>query len=209
MLPSTLPGARVLAFSYPKFNLDSKHGDQADYLHKAADDLLRSLDSVRRSEDHRKVPIVFIGAGFGGIVVQKAVGMASAKERSNTEDIQQTTTSEKNAEEGPPLLDLDRVAEVIFLDTPFPEELGGDLAGFFPPNVNLRMCGILDIVGKMEKVWKGTIESLWSEFWTPLCRRRETRISWFHSVSRKLLTPTKVRYSVSVSRFVRDHTKTS
>ncbi|KAK3362425.1 hypothetical protein B0T25DRAFT_6339 [Lasiosphaeria hispida] len=192
MLPRTLPGARVLTYTYPKLNLSSE-SDQSDYLDKAASSLLNALGGARQSaEDSDRVPIVFIGAGFGGIIVQKMIALAASKEALNASDKEsQATGKGKSAEmERLPLI-LDHIASVIFLDTSFPEEESEDSKGFFPANVNVRMCAIVEVMEEME--WKDSdVESVWNEFWTALCQRgHDARVLWFHSTGRTHGVPKK------------------
>ncbi|KAK3381256.1 hypothetical protein B0H63DRAFT_475184 [Podospora didyma] len=183
MLPKMLPGARVLAFSYPK--LRPKEGGQAGYFKRAAAELLSELAKARRSENaHIVVPVVFIGAGFGGLVIQIAIALAApaAAERAKSTTKENTAEPDKGVSLG-----LDQVADVIFLDTPFPDGSGHErLKRFFPANSNLRMCAIVQVMEKMEAQWKGlTVEKIWNEFWESLGRLApETRVTWFYQSQR-------------------------
>ncbi|KAK0730918.1 hypothetical protein B0H67DRAFT_54411 [Lasiosphaeris hirsuta] len=189
MLPRTLPGARVLTFTYPKLNLGSE-SDQSDYLDKAASSLLNALGGARQPEECEKVPVVFIGAGFGGIIVQKMITLAASKEALSAKE-KESQAAGKGVETERPPLTLDHIANVIFLDTSFPEEEDGDFKGFFPANVNVRMCAIVEVMEEME--WKDTdVESVWNEFWTSLCQGgHDTRLLWFHSTGRAHGVPKK------------------
>jgi len=184
MLPKALPGARVLAFSYPK--LRPKEGGQADYFDRAAQGLLDELAKHQRPEDANSlIPVVFIGAGFGGLVVQKAISLATPNPNTDAEsETAKSTIQEKSTEPEKNPADLSHIADIIFLDTPFPDGSGSKYT--FPANSNVRMCAIISVMEKMESQWKGlTISMIWNEFWESLSRLApDTRTTWFYSTSR-------------------------
>jgi len=194
MLPGIFPGARVLVFSYPKLRVKSMEGDQADYIESVSLGLLHELGQARHSHVYDKVPIVFIGAGLGGIIVQNVISLTAKKEDPSTEDPESKERG-KSAETERPPFELDHLADVVFLDTPFPNPESGVLKDFFPPNTNVRMCAIMEVMAKMEKLWEGIdAEIIWDRFWTSVCRLgKETRILWFHSTGRTHLPPKMVR----------------
>jgi len=186
MLPRTLPGARVFAFSYPKPDIRGDSGSLADYIDKAASGLLCELSRVRKSsraDNSGEVghPIVMIGAGLGGIILQRSLRHAAAH--------------------GGPLLQfslVEHVAEVIFLDTPFPRFKDGiglaDLDDFFPININVRMRAILKVMGILKTQCKeADVITIWNEFWQVLfqCSGLEARVLWFYSAGRASLLPKK------------------
>ncbi|RYO86349.1 hypothetical protein DL763_006736 [Monosporascus cannonballus] len=185
MMPKLLPGARILAFSYPRLKPKSigNKSEPAEYIDNAALGLRRELEKARPSIDYDNIPIVFIAAGFGGMVVQKAITMAATPNNISNDGpssgaADMTTVSEQSS------LGLDHLASVVFLDTPFPRTVSEELEGFFPSNSNARVCAILSI---MEKIWKeSNVESIWEEFWESICQPgQEARILWFYSTSRR------------------------
>ncbi|RYP77399.1 hypothetical protein DL771_001194 [Monosporascus sp. 5C6A] len=184
MLPRLLPGARILAFSYPRLKPKSigNKSEQAEYIDNAASGLRRELEKARASIDYDNIPIAFIAAGFGGMVVQKAITMAAAPNDASNDASSGAADMAMVPEQSS--LGLDHLADVVFLDTPFPRTVSKDLEGFFPSNSNARVCAILNI---MEKIWKGSnVESIWEEFWESICRpQQEARILWFYSTSRR------------------------
>jgi hypothetical protein len=83
-----------------------------------------------------------------------------------------------------PLFSLKQLADTIFLDTPFPDNKGGNLKHFFPVNVNVRVSAVFEVMGVIKPLWGGAgVESIWNKFWSTLFRRngQEPRILWFYS----------------------------
>lgn len=199
MLGKTLPGARILAFCYPKL-INLKDTDQAEYIGKAASALLHKLEDTRQTggdddNDYDKVPIVFIGSGIGGLVVQKTISLAAKRETPSQEDPTSAMIGKSTEIEG--RLKLAQIASVFFLDTPFPEDIeSGDSKDFFPSNLNVRMCAMIGVMDTMKALWKGAdVGSIWEEFCKSLSGHgQETRITWFYSTGRSNLSP-KVRWS--------------
>ncbi|KAK0713751.1 hypothetical protein B0T26DRAFT_873806 [Lasiosphaeria miniovina] len=74
-IPRDIPQSRVLSFSYPRFDKKS-HISLVSYVEKAATELLQRVKRSRQGELYENVPIIFIGYGFGGIVIQKAIQLA-------------------------------------------------------------------------------------------------------------------------------------
>ncbi|EPE32024.1 alpha/beta-Hydrolase [Glarea lozoyensis ATCC 20868] len=73
MLPKSLPRARVLQFNYTS----SPTGTPAEILRKIASELLERLSEARKNcGPGLSRPLVFIGHGFGGIVISQALIMA-------------------------------------------------------------------------------------------------------------------------------------
>jgi len=197
MLPRSLQGVRVLGFSYLAQHLkkllrdDAEENKRSDFIDRAASGLLRELEKARSSASCSDVPIVFIGAGFGGIVLQRAITLAVSKPRQAAGAAGKSTESE--AQTGNPRdeqvpeslpLHLNQIADIMFLDTPFPRKEGIGLTGFFPPDAaSLRATRIVRISNRMESEWDVPgIDKVWNQFWSALCRQGETtRISWFYS----------------------------
>ncbi|RYP13610.1 hypothetical protein DL765_006811 [Monosporascus sp. GIB2] len=126
MIPKLLPGARILAFSYPRLKPKSigNKGEPAEYIDNAALGLRGELEKARPSIDYDNIPIVFIAAGFGGMIVQKAITMAATPNNTSNDGpssgaADMTTVPEESS------LGLDHLANVVFLDTPFPKTSKG------------------------------------------------------------------------------------
>ncbi|RYP10646.1 hypothetical protein DL764_000530 [Monosporascus ibericus] len=124
MIPRLLPGARILAFSYPRLKLKSigYKNEQAEYIDNAAFGLRRELEKARGSIDYDTIPIAFIAAGFGGMVVQKAITMA-ATPSDTSNDGPSSGAADMAMVPEQSSLGLDHLANVVFLDTPFPRTL--------------------------------------------------------------------------------------
>lgn len=198
MLPRSLPGARVFGFSYLDRHLkkllrdDAEEDKRSDFIDRAASELLRELGKARASTACKDVPIVFIGAGFGGVVVQRAITSAVTKIDHSAEPtgkLAESTAQTANSfqdDQAPEFLPLhlNQIADVIFLDTPFPRKEGIGLANFFPPDAaSLRATRIIRMANRMESEWDVPgIDKIWNQFWSTLCRQgHATRISWFYS----------------------------
>jgi len=70
MLPNEIPGARVLCYTYKSMK---KVPSPRDYLNELAGDLMKRLTKLRPPDDDEdgKVPIVFVGLGFGCLILQR------------------------------------------------------------------------------------------------------------------------------------------
>ncbi|KAF3910524.1 hypothetical protein ABW21_db0200526 [Orbilia brochopaga] len=75
MLPAALPNARIMRFGYDMMSYGGTLGLVLAYI---ASGLLDDLDAER--QDCRYRPIIFVGHGFGGAVIQKAYNMAGMNE---------------------------------------------------------------------------------------------------------------------------------
>ncbi|KAL2270175.1 hypothetical protein VTJ83DRAFT_2359 [Remersonia thermophila] len=84
MLPAKIRGSRVMCYTY---NPETSKPATApwEYLTQLAIDLIRRLVQARSSEtiDYRRVPMVFIGRGFGALIVQRAVMRLAIETREN------------------------------------------------------------------------------------------------------------------------------
>ncbi|RYP50349.1 hypothetical protein DL768_004114 [Monosporascus sp. mg162] len=117
MMPRLFPDARILAFSYPRLKPKSivNKSDRAEHVNNAALGLRRELEKARNSIDYDNIPIVFIAAGFGGMVVQKVITMAAT-----SNDGPSSGAADMPMVPDQSSLGLDHLANVVFLDTPFP-----------------------------------------------------------------------------------------
>ncbi|KAK2776453.1 hypothetical protein FQN52_003462 [Onygenales sp. PD_12] len=130
MLPGSIPNARVLGYTYPNLSNTIPWRDYREY---AAQEFLKKL-MRRRASAHSKSPILYIGHGFGGLVLQKALTLA-------------TQSSQRAAKL------LDPAAGFIFVNTPFPV-LSDDMSiapgPVFPDVQNSRQEAIIRRVNKQE-----------------------------------------------------------
>ncbi|KAK4677383.1 hypothetical protein QC764_405715 [Podospora pseudoanserina] len=168
-IPNDITDSRVLSFSYSSPTFVKKTGSWAEYVENASKTLLERIVGSRQLFFQRGVPIVFIGSGFGGIVIQKAIALAAK---------QNDTAS----------LSLDDIFQVIFLDTPFPEPdepLTPDrFKSWFPKNTNVRMSRILLEIETRDKESE-LVEDVWNEYQgsqKELARGLET--TWLYSQAR-------------------------
>jgi len=102
MISGAFPGARILSYTYPSVSSTTAH----EYIDKVAEKLLKNLRDERGKLRTNTVPIIFIGSGIGGLVLQKLLVLAVAE-----------TGVEKNAETAQI---QSMTAGLVFLDTPFP-----------------------------------------------------------------------------------------
>ena len=202
MLPKALPGARVLAFTYPTKNLrwlnDDKDASMLDnFIEKTASALLErvlemgsKVSEVTNTKVGELSPIVFVAAGFGGIIVQMALKMMLEKvEQASSAKVSKVDLSEPSnlvdmpAQSIALVLDIRRVVDVIFLDTPFPKD--GRALKNFPPMTApcARATVIAKLMRKLEAGWdsKG-IDGIWVQCWDALSRREKAvRLAWLYS----------------------------
>jgi hypothetical protein len=101
MLPSQIPGARVMCYTYKGVE---KVAEPWEYLTKLAQDMVSRLVQKRTSDtiDYGRVPIVFIGNGFGALIVERAMIRLAVETREN----QDATTG------------FLKVASLVLLDAP-------------------------------------------------------------------------------------------
>ncbi|KAK4113033.1 hypothetical protein N656DRAFT_797576 [Canariomyces notabilis] len=116
MIAGDFDGARIMAFSYRPPEVTVPPSDPTaksafdKYLQNIASTLLSQLVSQRSAtneRDYSRVPLVFIGCGFGCLVIQKLISLADGEGSTH--------------EEGPllsPILKL--TAGIMLLDTPTP-----------------------------------------------------------------------------------------
>ena len=184
MLPNIFPQARILAFTYPiddlkKLSLDPSSRGPRDFVERASLQLILKIGEMRQGPDYQKVPVVFVAAGFGGLVVQKAISLsqqtASPQGASDRIERQSGNTSS---------LSPDQIADIMLIDTPSPKKEAQNLNDFFKTPHNLRMSAIVKLMKRMESGWGSpSIDKLWAEFWACLTKRDQVvRLSWLHSV---------------------------
>jgi len=166
MIPAAFPGARILSYTYPKL----APATAQKYVSKAAWKLLDSLISAR-STVNNTVPIIFIGYGFGGIVLQKLLVLAA-----DAPDEKKTASTQL----------LEMTAGFVFLDTPFPTHKPEDAINkpTFPPTINARQAHIIKRLG--EDGNKVDVRNLWENF--DLKRSiggQKLPIIWFHTLLAK------------------------
>lgn len=194
MLPKALPGARVLAFTYPTRNLrrlnDDKDVSMLDnFIEKAASALLERVLGTNTKVGELP-PIVFVAAGLGGIIVQMALKMVLKKvEQASSAQVSKVDLSEPaNLADMPtesmaPALDIHRIADVILLDTPFPKDCRA-LKNFPPMTAPCaRATVIAKLMRKLEAGWNSEgIDGIWAQCWDALSRQEQAvRFAWLYS----------------------------
>jgi hypothetical protein len=102
MIPASFPGARILSYTYPTLSSTTAH----EYIDKVAEKLLQRLTDARGKLAINTVPLIFVGSGVGGLVLQKLLILAAAE------------TDDKKNPEAAQILSM--TAGLFFLDTPFP-----------------------------------------------------------------------------------------
>jgi hypothetical protein len=104
MLPSEIPGARIMCYSYKTTTVEVPSPRQ--YLTVRTEDLLTRIIQKRTSDsvDYGNVPIVLIGLGFGSLILHSALHFLATPSRI---DLDSTTV-------------LDLIAGIILLDAPSP-----------------------------------------------------------------------------------------
>ncbi|KAK5654262.1 hypothetical protein OQA88_7437 [Cercophora sp. LCS_1] len=149
LLSHDIPQSRILAFSYPEPNFGKKSGGWIRYVENVAQQLLERVGRCRSASD-KDVPIVFIGYGFGGVIIQKAIELAVTRAQSQDEVV---------------LVHSQAIYQMLFLDTPFPEPEHEDEAEqrLFPANTNVRMCDIIRQIEEREKDSE-ILETVWASF---------------------------------------------
>jgi hypothetical protein len=145
MIPGAFPGARILSYTYPKMSATTAD----EYLDKAAQKLLESLIQARAKLPYNRVPMIFVGYGFGGLVLQKLLVLAVDAPDERNKDSAQL---------------LSMIAGLVLLDTPFPatqqENQTGTLS--FPSSSNARQEHIMRRL--KESGSKVDIGALWEKF---------------------------------------------
>ena len=105
MLPSEIPGSRVMCYTYKSIE---KEPSPWRYLTGLVEDLIKRIIQKRTSDrvDYGKVPIVLVGLGFGALILQRAIYR-----------LQISSKSDPN-----PDTDLNMIAGVVLLDAPAPNQ---------------------------------------------------------------------------------------
>jgi len=142
-----IPRSRVLAFSYPgpPENRKTQGEFWVGYVQAIAHDLLKLIKEQRKAQFQERVPMVFLGYGFGGIIIQKAIELAVKASAAPTDRLDVAGDSRYGVVQPNPDNDkipVERIYQVLLLDTPFPEFEEGERQNAFPPNTNVRMCQI-------------------------------------------------------------------
>ncbi|KAK3389993.1 hypothetical protein B0H63DRAFT_106274 [Podospora didyma] len=192
--------SRILTFSYPVVEKKPRYS-LTEYVENAAKELLRKVKSARKGFIRGGVPIVFVGYGFGGIIIQKAMQLAVEevkrwkKLHGGNDGAPAETTDDKIAGERNPgakaqvskdetaaaPFPVNDVCRLLFLDTPFPDMGSEGDPKWFPPNLNVRMCQILQQIKSQEKgSW---VNSIWNDFATTTAERGARYSMYFRPVS--------------------------
>jgi hypothetical protein len=110
MLSAAIPNVRVLLYSYRSPPSLDKDVSAVDYLNQTAGDLISSLQKNRPSGQHDNVPIIFVGHGFGCLVLLKAINSMdkhvseqnndnSQKKKDDSSNSTQREDSEQNGDD--------------------------------------------------------------------------------------------------------------
>jgi len=73
LLSNDIPQSRILAFSYPAPDFEKKTENWLAYVERVAGQLVELVSEFRTATGPEGSPIVFIGYGFGGVIIQKAI----------------------------------------------------------------------------------------------------------------------------------------
>jgi hypothetical protein len=174
MLAGDFDGARIMSFSYRPPEPMMQPSDPTpnttfdEYLHKTASALLSQLVSQRFAQhrlDYSRVPLVFIGCGFGCLLIQKLITLADG----------QTLTQEKN-----PVASsiLQMWTGIMLLDMPIPLAAQNEYAreSIFPLTFDDSNSGW---AGAFLKTPTINTRDLWEKF-TDTATERSISVCWFY-----------------------------
>jgi hypothetical protein len=166
MLPSEIPGARVMCYTYKS---TEKVASAWKYLTELAEDLVKRIIQKRTSDrvDYGRVPIVLVGLGFGSLILQRAINLLAIPSRT----------------EANPNTDLNMIAGLILLDAPSP----GPNREQFPRSRSqeTKKTWTQDWLGKAHRTTatpstKIDTLSMWDKF-TPIASAYKIPIAWHYS----------------------------
>jgi hypothetical protein len=180
LIATDIPRSRVLAFQYSISPKPNQSTSWKEDIESTAKDLLSKVKNQRTNSTSEPPPIVFVGYGFGGIIIQKAIELAfkEKSEEASTEPLPDTSspsepkkpTNEPSQGKSVPF-SVEMIRQVLFLDTPFPSVTDDKGKELFPPNNNVRMFSILQDIEKrdrgsklVKKVWAGSEASMTDRF---------------------------------------------
>jgi hypothetical protein len=162
MIPAAFPGARIMSYTYPKVASTKAH----EYLDKVAQKLLESLVKARADVSYRAKPILFIGYGFGGLIIQKLLIIA-------TEALVEMTDLAQL---------LSMTAGLVLLNTPFPvlPRYEHNDSYSFPSSLNARQ---VIIMGRLKECGnKLDTGALWDSFDTKrVVEGQKIPLVWFYT----------------------------
>lgn len=100
MLPRAIPNARTLLYSYQDpLDIDTLRSGQS-YLEKTANDLMEQLQKSRLPQNkYENVPIIFIGHGFGCMIILKVMELicdACEKPKDDPKETAENSKENKN-----------------------------------------------------------------------------------------------------------------
>lgn len=220
LLSKDIPRSRILAFSYQEPDSDKKPFTWAEYVDRMAKGLLSHIQQARTDPSGNRVPIVFIGYGFGGVIIQRAVELVltgkapMAGERPTAAELADETkhvvpektssTANDTAEtKDKAAIRTHDIYQILLLDTPFPNE-----DPLFPANSNVRMCSIMEDIDDGEKD-SGIVNDVWKGFATAYSRAPDGKaidVTWLYSQAKGRQMDGHASEMVNVSTLIRRYT---
>ncbi len=194
MLPSRFPFARIYTYDWNAATISEA---SSQYFHHHAQDLLRAVS--REQQKHRNCPIIFIGSCYGGLILAKALCLASQAERYERET-------------------LDSTQGVIFLGTPFRGSSAASAAHIRVLIAEVMGANVSPELVKMQETETGSLAEVRAKFcsiahqrWESSCRVAcffETRPTRFLKMVRFLpeMITSRKKIVVRISSPVRSET---
>jgi hypothetical protein len=215
LLSHDIPRSRILAFCYREPDTDKKPFTWTEYVDTMAEGLLSHIQRARTDPSENRVPVVFIGYGFGGVIIQRAVELVLSgwrvpmagenptaveppdqTEHAVPEKMSSTANDTSETKDNAPIRAHD-IYQVLLLDTPFPDHEDG----LFPANTNVRMCSIIEDIEDGEKgssilndVWEGFLKANYHAL-----GRKAIDVTWLHSQAKGRQTDGHASELVNVS----------
>jgi hypothetical protein len=215
LLSHDIPRSRILAFGYREPDTDKKPFTWTEYVDRMAKGLLSHIQRARTDLSESRVPFVFIGYGFGGVIIQRAVELVlsgwrvpmAGEDPTAVEPPDQTkhavpekpssTANDTTETKDKAPIRAHDIYQILLLDTPFPDyedEL-------FPANTNVRMCSIIEDIEDGEKdsgilndVWDGFIKANYQAL-----GGKAIDVTWLHSQAKGRQTDGHAPELVNVS----------
>lgn len=217
LLSHDIPRSRILAFGYREPDTDKKPFTWTEYVDRMAKGLLSRIQEARMDPSENRVPVVFIGYGFGGVIIQRAVEMVlsgwrvpMAGENPTAVELADrtkhavpgktsTTANDTTETKDKVPIRAHDIYQILLLDTPFPDHEDA----LFPANSNVRMCSIIEDIEDGEKdssilndVWEGFVKANYQAL-----GGKAIDVTWLHSQAKGRQTDGHASEMVNVSDF--------